>query len=970
MIRSIEKHKMLHAFRPKKIFLILVLSCIIALGVFLTSCTPTTTTNNNTPPEMTKISVYRSVQGDYAGSVMPVCLVLDSDNTCEKIDIIVEFNNPDKRTISQMTINDEVFKNSVFAEDTTAERIIIKDYTINQTEGEFQLKVEKIYYQLPNEQKLVQKMSSNTVDILIAPIFNLTLDISLGREHEGYDQILVRENKYQDRVNLFLDIYMQETTDLPAETLEEGYTFGKEGYTFGGWFDQPNGQGKQYRNTDYFIDNKDLTLFAFYELTCSYSIVDGENPYAVVTGLTDSGLTNSRVEIFGEYEGVQVKEIGANAFKNMAGEKNVILPDSVIKINSRAFDSANSVTINLNNVEEIGEYAFSSCKTLNIGNIPNTVKHIGEGAFIGCTWKTKIFNPASETGLFFEESDSLVIPSTLLSIGNSAFKNSKFKSIYFWENSQLESYGEEVFANNSSLTTVWTSAAFQGTTGNVVVSNNNGLKEIGYKWFYECTSLILDTKSPLNSKLLQGLEVIGEQAFASGGLGTQSGLTKVVSVIFPNSLKRIDKLAFYNTKMENITFSEYSGFETLGDRAFQNTKLTSVEFFSLKTFGPAPFMGTPIEYLLFNLGDDADLVTYVPHSQLSIDNTGLSIGNGFSRFAKIYVPGTKVAEYNDYQTSGWWKDKNGNTDDWQPILAIESIHVIPGTGGQQISYDVTSEDEIRITNIFRSSSGNMQNIEIQETYDGKTVTEIGSYVSCDDTLASIKLPYTVKIIKDSAFRGASNLYNVIWRGTGNVELDINGAKSQILLETIEQYAFSNTALLEFRSNDRLKNIGIKAFASCKQMRTIEIINGPINDGNGQMKIEPMAFSNCGQDIGASYPMIDLTINSQVIFEMGGQNGLHIWQPVFSGAKIVDIYIFVTESNPTGYVMPVHYYSFGNSFSYGTPTVYFNAPNGYELFLPDSGTNQYFNFGYCPWDTGTNRFLKTNEYKYIVLELDN
>jgi hypothetical protein len=117
-------------------------------------------------------------------------------------------------------------------------------------------------------------------------------------------------------------------------------------------------------------------------------------------------------------------------------------------------------------------------------------------------------------------------------------------------------------------------------------------------------------------------------------------------------------------------------------------------------------------------------------------------------------------------------------------------------------------------------------------------------------------------------------------------------------------------------------------------------------------------------------MIDLTINSQVIFEMGGQNGLHIWQPVFSGAKIVDIYIFVTVSNPTGYVMPVHYYSFGNSFSYGTPTVYFNASNGYELFLPDSGTNQYFNFGYCPWDTGTNRFLKTDEDKYIVLELDN
>ena len=942
----------------------LALTCFVLFGVLLSSCTPSSNTNNSNPPEMTKISVYRSVQGNYAGSAMPVCLVLDSDNTCEKIDIIVEFNNPDKRTISQMTINEEIFKNSVFAEDTTAERVIIKDYTINQTEGEFELIVEKIYYQLPNEQKLVQKMASNTIDILVAPIFNLTLDVSQGREHEGYEPILLMENKYQDRMNLFLDVYMQETADFPSETLEEGYTYGKQGYTFGGWFDQPNGQGKQYRNTDYFIDNQDLTLFAFYELTCSYSIIEGEDTYAIVTGLTNSGLVNSKVEILEEYEGFQVREIGANAFKNMSGTKTVILPDSIIKINSRAFDSASSVNINLNNVEEVGDYAFSSCKTLSIGNLPSSLKTIGEGAFMGCTWKTKIYNPESTVGLFHEESDNLVIPSTVVSIGNYAFKNSKFKTVYFWENSQLESFGEEVFANNSFLTKVWTATAFFGITGTLESKPDNGLNEIGNKWFFECTSLILDMTSTSSTKLSEGLEVIGEQAFASGGLGTQSGLTKVVSVSFPNSLKRIDKLAFYNTKMQEIIFSEGSIFEILGERAFQNTRLTAVTFYSLKTFGPAPFMGTPIEYLKFDLGE-ADVVEYVPHSQLSIDSTGLSIGNGFSRFAKIYVPSSKVAKYNDYENSGWWKDTKGNTDDWQPILGIDSIHEIPGTGGQQISYDVTSENEIRITNIFRTST-NMQNIEIQETYDGKIVTEIGSYVSCDDTVASIKLPYTVKIIRDSAFRGASNLYNVIWKGS-NGDLDINDAKQNIFLETIEQYAFSNTALLEFRSNDRLKSIGIKAFASCKQMRTIEIINGPIQNGSGQMEIGNMAFSYCGEDIGASYPMIDLTINALVVQKMGGEQSP--LGGVFSGSKIIDIYVFVPVNPLSGYEMPVHYYSFGNSFSYGTPTVYFNAQNGYLKFLPEGGTNQYFNFGFCPWDDNIKNFNKTDPEKSIVLELD-
>ena len=945
----------------------LALTCFVFFGVLLSSCKPSSNTNNSNPPEMTKISVYRSVQGNYAGSVMPVCLVLDSDNTCEKIDIIVEFNNPDKRTISQMTINEEIFKNSVFAEDTTAERVIIKDYTINQTEGEFELIVEKIYYQLPNEQKLVQKMASNTIDILVAPIFNLTLDVSQGREHEGYEPILLMENKYQDRMNLFLDVYMQETADFPSETLEEGYTYGKQGYTFGGWFDQPNGQGKQYRNTDYFIDNQDLTLFAFYELTCSYSIIEGEDTYAIVTGLTNSGLVNSKVEILEEYEGFQVREIGANAFKNMSGTKTVILPDSIIKINSRAFDSASSVNINLNNVEEVGDYAFSSCKTLNIGNLPSSLKTIGEGAFMGCTWKTKIYNPESTVGLFHEESDNLVIPSTVVSIGNYAFKNSKFKTVYFWENSQLESFGEEVFANNSFLTKVWTATAFFGITGTLESKTNNGLNEIGNKWFFECTSLILDMTSTSSTKLSEGLEVIGEQAFASGGLGTQSGLTKVVSVSFPNSLKRIGKLAFYNTKMQEIIFSEGSSFEILGERAFQNTRLASVEFFSLKTFGPAPFMGTPIEYLLFNLGDPADLVTYVPHSQLSIDSTGLSIGNGFSRFAKIYVPSSMVAQYNDYENSGWWKDTKGNTDDWQPILGIDSIYTETG-GGQKISYDVLEGNDIRITNIFRTSNQDLQNIVIKNSYDGKTVTEVGSYVSCDDSLLSITLPYTVKAIKDSAFRGASKLIEVKWTNAeGQVITNKDEVKELILLETIEEYAFSNTAIIEFRSNDRLMNIGIKAFASCKQMRTIELINGPISEGQeGLLEIGISAFNNCGQDLSVSYPMVDITINAHIIKKLGENT---IYGSVFSQAKLIDIYIYAPVEPAYGYILPVNYYSFGNSFLYGAPNIFFNSPNGYEKFLDSAGTNQYFNLGYCPWDSGANDFIKDSDEKEIKVYLD-
>ena len=77
-------------------------------------------------------------------------------------------------------------------------------------------------------------------------------------------------------------------------------------------------------------------------------------------------------------------------------------------------------------VADIGDYAFSDCKYLNVINIPDTVINIGSGAFSGCS------------GI-----SSMVIPDSVTSIGTDAFKECPELMIYGDSGSTAEMYAYE-----------------------------------------------------------------------------------------------------------------------------------------------------------------------------------------------------------------------------------------------------------------------------------------------------------------------------------------------------------------------------------------------------------------------------------------------------------------------------------------------------------------------------------------------
>lgn len=149
--------------------------------------------------------------------------------------------------------------------------------------------------------------------------------------------------------------------------------------------------------------------------------------------------------------------IGNYAFSNMIEIEDIDLPSSLIKIGDNAFENDFFVSFKApENLQYIGDDAFSGCKYLkklylndnleNIGNnafltcpiketyftLPKNLKNIGDWAFMGCTFKNLTLNDKLEhigNGVFQGVSGNISIPNSVTSIGNLAFEGTFSKVV-------------------------------------------------------------------------------------------------------------------------------------------------------------------------------------------------------------------------------------------------------------------------------------------------------------------------------------------------------------------------------------------------------------------------------------------------------------------------------------------------------------------------------------------------------------
>lgn len=130
------------------------------------------------------------------------------------------------------------------------------------------------------------------------------------------------------------------------------------------------------------------------------------------------------------------------------GFKNTIIPNTVTKIGSFAFEYNQLISINIpDSVTTIGNSAFSYNQLTSI-NIPDSVTEIEESAF------------------YNNRLTSINIPDSVTEIGYGAFDNNNLNYVYIGSNSKLTSIGSMAFSSSNYTFT-------DSNTGNTYVNNPN-----------------------------------------------------------------------------------------------------------------------------------------------------------------------------------------------------------------------------------------------------------------------------------------------------------------------------------------------------------------------------------------------------------------------------------------------------------------------------------------------------------------
>ncbi len=216
----------------------------------------------------------------------------------------------------------------------------------------------------------------------------------------------------------------------------------------------------------------------------------------------------------------------------------------------------------------VADYAFSDCTTLSAIQGLSYVKHIGRGAFYGCTGLLTVVlnqNLSKIEDYTFYKCSSLIgfgMPVGLTSIGRAAF----------YKCERLEAIDLSVCAVEEIAP-----YAFYGCASVITADLGSNVKNIGEYAFYKCSKLekliFPDTLRSIGSRAYSKCESLKQVDFGSGveSIGDYAfqGCGVLESIILPGSLKNIGNYAFYKCNgATEVVLS--NGIEKIGEYAFYN----------------------------------------------------------------------------------------------------------------------------------------------------------------------------------------------------------------------------------------------------------------------------------------------------------------------------------------------------------------------------------------------------------------
>ncbi len=522
---------------------------------------------------------------------------------------------------------------------------------------------------------------------------------------------------------------------------------------------------------------------------------------------------------------LNVMYIGEEAFKDNDNIKKIVIPESVVDIQARAF-------LNCTALEEV---YFVSTKERDYDKEPAKadVSMIYEQAFEGCINLKKIDFSHVKTVTVAEDCfkgcvklDTVIDMPSIGTMHHRAFAGTALTSV---DLTGLHMSGTNVFADCTQLTKI-TTGRFTAI-GDYMFSGCTGLKnevqlhtpKIGAGAFSGCVNL---SGVSLSSPKGYALEFdIGARAFENCGRNSRGSFYIDYGTEY---IRSIGERAFAGSTLSELT--PIYGLEILGENAFINTDVDTIYLTDTMDIENMRITGIPFGTLTVRVADS---------SQKYVEENGV-----------IYNAGKSAILYVNASVSGAFTVENGVTSIGAYAFA-----------GSNIS-SITLSASVNKLGVGAFKNATISSIDLSAS----AITEIPDNAFDGSALALIHLPNGVTNIGAYAF---ANSALASFKGDG--------------VEHIGNNAFDSCkSLQEITLADGVKTMGDEVFANCNELVRVTLPSLEELGSRtflGASKLEEVAFG-ANAAVTGTYTFVGTPVESVTL----GKNVTAIGQGLFLNCK--------------------------------------------------------------------------------------